>query len=115
MPGWFTPEEAICAIEAGYAKQLSIVNQQGIEAIAPSVRGQEGKAVYFGGGRCTFYRKGKCTIHETCFKPIECRTGFACDKNDPEMPTLRDIFKMWSEDQPVAQKARSMWKEAVSS
>jgi len=104
VPGWFTPEEASKAIDAGYAPRLSAVVERstGTVAVIPSIVGVEGKYDIFRPGRCTFLNKeGLCEIHDTGFKPIECRTGYGC-KPSVDYPTLEFINNEWNSNAGVA-------------
>ena len=103
-PGWFTPAEARRAIEAGFANRLMrdwlepstvVGNKERIYVLAPASEGYEGddapeipeyesilEAMFappFEKGRCIFFSKDeRCEIHDSEFKPIQCRTAFTC-------------------------------------
>ena len=87
-PGWFAPGEAIRAIEAGHADRLTIVvDHAGVPAIAPIGDGPFGFI-----GRCTFFKNDRCEIHDSGFKPIECRMGYICKQASiPETA----VYRMW--------------------
>jgi Fe-S-cluster containining protein len=114
LPGWFTPEEAAKAIEAGYAPRMSAVVQlhhktsEPITALAPSIAGSEGKRYYHRMGRCTFLNHlDRCEIHQSGFKPVECRLGFSCRAHT--CPTELEMFAMWNtlEGKAAVEKWRS--------
>lgn len=99
VPGWFTPTEAMLAIEAGFASRLSAVKEYGVVAIAPSPVGYEGRAKHHGPGVCNFLTKdGLCEIHNSGFKPIECRTGFGCSPG-ADYPELETMHEMWASEE----------------
>lgn len=108
VPGWFTPEEASAAIDAGLASRLSLVRERGNFAIAPSRIGCEGAEVLHDRGACTFLKRGgHCEIHESGFKPIECRTGFGC-KPGPDYPSIDRMHAMWESD--AGQACLEKWR-----
>lgn len=52
-------------------------------------------------GRCTFLKDGLCSIHDSGFKPIQCRTATGCVPN----PTFFDNFEvadLWRTKEAVA-------------
>jgi Fe-S-cluster containining protein len=117
-PGWFTPEEAVKAIEAGYAPRMSAVVQlhhktlRPITALAPSVIGSEGKRYYHRAGRCTFLNHlDRCEIHRSGFKPVECRLGFSCRPSTN--PNELEMFAMW--DTPEGKSAVEKWRSRPDS
>jgi hypothetical protein len=97
VPGWMTPEEAMKAIEVGFAPRLSAVIEGNAIAVAPSVVGNEGRPTPHRPGWCTFLTEDRlCEIHDSGFKPIECRTGFGCRMDHPDMPSVEDMHDMWN-------------------
>jgi Fe-S-cluster containining protein len=110
VPGWFTPAEALLAIEAGFANRLSAVKEDGVIAIAPSPVGYEGQEKRHGPGICNFFTKdGLCEIHDSGFKPIECRTGFGCSPGS-DYPELETMHEMWVSEE--GQNAVKIWRKA---
>ena len=97
-PGWMTPTEARGAIAAGYGPRLmcdwlepseELGNNDRIHVLAPASVGCEGwYAPEFdiwelmigppNKGKCIFFKTGLCEIHESGFKPLQCREALAC-------------------------------------
>lgn len=95
-PGWMMPDEAARAIEAGRAMDLmldwfcpdeNIGNKEDIFVLVPASVGRRGQRAPLLGfealfGKmnepCTLLKDGLCTIHDSGFKPRQCRTVFAC-------------------------------------
>lgn len=104
VTGWFTPGEARLAIEAGLAERITDVNKS-VTGLAPlAERGNR--------GRCTFLTADNlCELHETSFKPIECRTGFGCDKSDDSSPSIKEMFEMWGSEE--GKIVYQLWLEKV--
>lgn len=88
-PGWFAPDEAERAIAAGLANRLMldwwVDFPENVYLLAPASQGCEGKyapeldvfAPLFPGwnkGKCTFLKRRRCAIHNSGFKPHQCRT-----------------------------------------
>ncbi|MFL6764533.1 MAG: hypothetical protein ACJ8FO_04980 [Sphingomicrobium sp.] len=114
VPGWFTPAEAVRAIEAGLARRMSAVSEilSGMFALAPSVAGREGRAGWHGLGRCTLLTAdGRCEIHDSGFKPVECRTGYGCH-DGPDLPKVEEMWAMWRS--PEGKAAVELWQSRVS-
>lgn len=109
VPGWFTPAEAVLAINAGLANRLSAVREVDIVALAPSPIGKEGLEKAHSLGICTFLKAdGLCEIHNSGFKPIECRTGYGCKGATPDYPELIEMLSMWDSDEGKA--AVMLWR-----
>lgn len=131
LPGKFNPDEADRAIDAGYADRMmldwlepsyQVGNDERIPILAPAALGHEGRIaptldeMYPDGFLsfpteavdlpCALFKNGKCTIHDSDFKPQQCRTTFVCtgagDNN-------YDIARLWDTDRgrQVVQK----WRE----
>ena len=115
-PGWFSPQEAIMAINAGYAKKMmvdwlepcrEVGNDKRIFVLAPASVGYEGgkcpEAVnpieYLFGwtkGKCTLLENDKCSIHDSGFKPLQCRDGRSCQPRDGELWDNYGVAKLWN-------------------
>lgn len=116
-PGWMTPAEANAAIDAGLAKRLmrdwlepctEYGNDEKIWILAPASEGCEGLdapecdswvSAFMGNwckGQCTFLRDGKCEIHDSGFKPRQCRETLGCTG---EHTTNYEIAKHWDTDE----------------
>lgn len=109
VPGWFTPVEAVRAINAGYAKRMSAVRERGVYALAPSIAGAEGEITIFWPGCCNFFtQEGKCEIHNSGFKPVECRAGYGC-RPTPEYPEIGVMYELWRSTDGI--KAIELWLE----
>lgn len=86
------------AVQAGYAKRMSLVTEveTGAIGLVPSTVGNEGRAVLFAPGRCTFLTKDHlCELHEAGLKPIECRTGFGCKPSEAMCPSPQEMAGIW--------------------
>lgn len=112
-PGWMTPWEAAVAIDAGFAFQLMRDRWESdslfpkTEVLCPAVIGAEGQTAppnglkrirqAFGFCQCTFVSENRCQIHESGFKPLECRRTFACDavRNNDSAPPALEIVPLW--------------------
>lgn len=110
VPGWFSPAEAMLAMDAGLAHRISAVREHLIDivALAPSRVGFEGIATLHYLGRCNFLSSDdRCEIHNTEFKPIECRTGFGCRGNVG--PNPEEMREAWSGPEGTAAVER--WRK----
>lgn len=131
-PGWFTPDEAKRAIDAGYANRLMRDYWEGektpIYVLAPAVVGCEGGDIqpddaWIGAqrglmawvlgevypGRCTFLADDKCAIHDSGFKPIQCRTAFCQDTENKLWKSKLDVADLWNTEEGHAVLA--LWEE----
>lgn len=82
-PGWMTVDEAKRAMDAGHAKDLMRdywASMEGnISVLCPAIEGYEGRtAAWLPDGKCVFFSNGKCGIHNSGFKPRQCRESFLC-------------------------------------
>lgn len=132
-PGWFTPEEAQKAIDAGHGDKLMVDwftdyskdSCPDIEALIPASVGYAGGYApdapsgfmamfsgWSGPGRCVFLKNRRCSLHKTDFKPLECRSSLSCKDSDEEMlnnPRKQNIYKLW--DTPEGRALVKKWKE----
>lgn len=76
-PGWWTVNEALLAIEAGFANRmmLEISPEGNIGVLSPAFKGNEcyyalNEFSHFG---CTFLQNGLCELFGTGLQPLECR------------------------------------------
>lgn len=76
-PGWWTVEEARCAMEAGYANRmmLEMAPELTFGVLSPAFKGCETRFAYneFASQGCTFFVEDKCELHATGHQPLECR------------------------------------------
>ncbi len=127
-PGWPTPEEAEKAIEAGHAGRLMLdwwVDFPGnIEILCPASEGfegerapepEEGFIAMFSGwckGRCTFLTSdNKCEIHQSGFKPQECREALVCSSIGG-FAEHKKVAMLWNTDE--ARSLIERWKKLVN-
>ncbi|HLO33147.1 MAG TPA: hypothetical protein VK249_28630 [Anaerolineales bacterium] len=111
-PGWWTVDEAACAIVAGYAKRmmLEMAPQFTFGVLSPAFRGCEVKFAYneYASGGCTFLVDEKCELHGTGYQPLECRychherigMGPCCHadiEKDWNSPAGRALVVKWSQ------------------
>jgi Fe-S-cluster containining protein len=137
-PGWFTPDEARQAIAAGLADKLmcdwlepstKVGNTDRIYLLAPAAddRGAgmapEWDEMHGGGGgifsmmmgpppykgRCVFLQENdRCAIHDSGFKPRQCREALACSD------VMLDNYKMarlWNNED--ARAIVAAWRKQV--
>ncbi|MGE5629833.1 MAG: hypothetical protein ACM3TR_01910 [Caulobacteraceae bacterium] len=76
-PGWWTVEEAVAAIDAGYADRmmLEIAPELTFGVLSPAFKGCEGGIalnIYAHQG-CNFLEDNLCELHGKAFMPLECR------------------------------------------
>lgn len=137
-PGWPTPNEARAAIMAGFAGRYmrdwlepcnEVGNKDRIYVLAPASIGCEGAdapemdigdifSIFTNAwtkGRCNFLKNGLCEIHDSGFKPRQCRETLACEVNDGGKPASDNytIARLWN-----TAKGRSVvteWGAVVSS
>ena len=125
-PGWMMPDEAQRAIDAGRAEDLmldyfcpdsKVGNTENIYVLVPASIGHRGALapflgfeVMFGGPseRCVMLEDGLCTIHDSGFKPRQCRSVFACRG---EGDSKYDIVPAWRAPEALALVER--WKSLV--
>lgn len=115
-PGWFTPAEARAAIDEGYADRMmrdwlepceEVGNTMRIYVLAPAAYGYEGGDARemsffdfdFHKGWCVLQHNGLCEIHDTMFKPIQCRTAFGCDRDSDAFVDNYDVARLWDTDE----------------
>lgn len=136
-PGWMTPEEAEKAMDAKMAMFLMkdwYVNsdEHDTYVLCPACKGHEGDFAptddeIFGSSfmsrllsnptkmPCVLLTDGRCTIHDSGFKPEQCRTTLACDDNSFKgYTTKKSIAAQWST--PKGLEILERWnKETTSS
>lgn len=137
-PGWMTPDEALAAVEAGHAVRLmldwlepsdEVGNEDRIPILCPASEGYEGEdapempeedfitlifSPWFK-GRCTFLTPdSKCEIHDSGFKPLECREALSCNPSKEAAMNLHAqvIPRMWDTDE--GRRAVSAWRNALT-
>ncbi len=136
-PGWFTPAEASRAIKAGHARKImrdwlepsgELGNDDKIYVLAGASNGCEGAdapdfadmsmvdilTALFGGkkpikGPCAFLKDKRCTIHDSGFKPKQCRETFGCNPNSG--PDNFVMARLWNTKNGRAVIAE--WQKAV--
>ena len=121
-PGWPTPEEADRLLDLGYGKRTMLDWWEAdppVYIVCPASRGSEGDLAptpssmfgYLLGwtkGECNLFADGKCEIHDSGAKPLQCREAFGCSKRDGfdgEADNDR-VMKMWDTDAGRAVVAR---------
>lgn len=126
-----TPDEARAAIKAGLAGKLMLEYWTGLDPIfvlAPAAVGYEGRRApntdelfgdrpaletFFmrrkpGTGTCVMLENDRCKIHDSGFKPTECRVSNGCAAH---FNHRREIKELW--DNADAQSLVSEWMEMV--
>lgn len=115
------PAEAEAMIKAGRAKELMkdwwesdsrTGNDSRVYVLAPAIEGYQGEqAPEWGGGRCSLLKEGLCQLHDTGYKPAECRGDLACGEKQKHLPRLK-IAPHWME--PAAENIIAMWDELMA-
>ncbi len=76
-PGWWTVEEALNAMNAGYSNRmmLEMAPEMTFGVLSPAFKGCEGNyaLTIFSNQGCTFLKNNLCELHGTGFQPLECR------------------------------------------
>jgi Fe-S-cluster containining protein len=133
-PGWMSLEEAEKAIGAGMATRLmrdwleadgELGNKARIYVLSAASIGHEGTdapeidfadalmmlmGTEWTKGRCTFLKNNLCQIHDSGFKPQQCRESMGC-KEEPG-PDNFAMARQWNTEEGRALVAR--WEKAVS-
>lgn len=139
-PGWFLPEEARLAMYSGYAKRMMLDWYDGwrdyigddnkIYVLAPASKGYESKLapnkdddgsesfmvsffMPWNKGRCTLLSPERlCTIHDSGFKPFQCRSSFSCKEYDTNSDYGNEaVANQW--DTKLGRKVIKEWKRLV--
>jgi hypothetical protein len=76
-PGWWTVEEAVRAIYAGYGDRimLEVAPELTFGVLSPAFKGCERSFATnpFARNKCTFLKDNRCELYGTCYQPLECR------------------------------------------
>jgi Fe-S-cluster containining protein len=128
--GWMTPAEAAAAIKAGHAKSLMrdwlepdgiIGADERVYLLAPASEGCEGgdapEASWvsllldnFTKGQCVFLTDGLCSIHDSGFKPLQCRVDNT-DYNEPSHQASNwSVARLWNTEE--GRDILAMWHAA---
>lgn len=135
--GWPTPQEAQALIDKGYGPQMMLDWWSGnryddphgdIFMVVPASVGNEGKKCTIGhttgnwpfslwaegwSETCTFYTKdGKCAVHNSGAKPLECRVAHHDSDYDAD-EVHKAVAMSWNN--PEAQELVSKWMREHSS
>jgi hypothetical protein len=117
-PGWWTVEEAGCAIDAGYENRMmvEIAPELTFAVLSPAFKGCEGKIALqeYADRGCTFFTGDRCELHGTGHQPLECRfchhdrrgLGRKCHadlEKDWHTPAGSAVISKWTA------KSRSSW------
>ena len=133
-PGWMTPAEAMAAMDAGLARRLmrdwlepsfQLANDERIYLLAPASQGCEGAdapemeggfmALFtgFSKGCCTFLSEaGLCELHDSGFKPLQCRLALGCRDCSDTCPDNYEMAKHWNNEEGRAALGR--WQSIIS-
>lgn len=116
-PGWMTPAEAMQAMDAGLAHRLmrdwlepssKLGNTERLYVLAAASEGCEGRdapefdfaALFLGytkKGKCTFLEEDRCSIHDSGFKPKQCRESLGCENGCG--PDNYEMARHWDSDE----------------
>jgi hypothetical protein len=98
-PGWWTVEEAACAIKAGLAARmmLEMSPDRSFGVLSPAFKGCEAAfaAKIYSANGCTFLQNTLCELHGTGHQPLECRFCHH-DRIGLGQRCHRDIEKDWN-------------------
>lgn len=76
-PGWWTPPQALLALEAGLGPRmmLEVAPEKTFAVLAPAFRQAEGGFALqeFSKNGCTFLNGTACELHGSAWQPLECR------------------------------------------
>lgn len=76
-PGWWSVDEAVRAIDAGYSDRmmLEMAPETTFGVLSPAFRGCEGRfaAKLYSRSGCTFLKNERCELFGTGVQPLECR------------------------------------------
>lgn len=136
MPGWMTPLEATAAIEAGMARDLMMDwfepdlkygNRIRIFVLCPAAEDHRGSKAaemdelfpenrgfmtFFAAAvpqRCVLLKKDRCSIHDSGFKPSQCKAALGC--NTKVGLDKVDMIAAWDTDDGRALISR--WEKLV--
>lgn len=141
FPGWMLPSEALAAVSAGMASRLmrdwfepdkDLGNTERVFVLCPSSRGRGGRDAPemtvldaasdilgikpWKKGRCTFFTKaGRCSIHTSGFKPLECRTALLCGPGAQSAGQANSnvaFARIW--DSEEGHRALRAWTDALA-
>ena len=94
-----TPEEMEAIMDAGLGGRLCLDDWSGHPTdVQPALKGYEGRrAPYMVSSEdgCTFYRDGKCELHERGLKPIGGRAAYHDMVDEEYMKVEEHILKSW--------------------
>lgn len=120
-PGWFTPQEAEQALNAGLAKRLMLdwwAADENIYVLSPASEGLGGgrapELTFFnlfttGWGQCVFLKDSRCEIHSSGFKPKLCRETLCCTET---YPSKEVVVEDWASD--YGKSLIERWKKEVN-
>jgi len=114
-PGWWTVEEAECALDAGYARRmmLEVSPERRFGVLSPAFKGCEATFALqrYAKRGCTFLTAGGlCELFETGHEPLECR--FCHHDRRGEGPRCHaDVERSW--DSPAGRALVVRWSKLV--
>lgn len=115
--GWPIPSEAKKMLDAGLAMRMMLdywasdgsLPRTEIVCPAEDDRGGGPAAGIMPGGRCTFLKDDLCEIHNSGYKPLECRVA-CCKKRDSRLHLK--VAKTWNNEEGRA--VVEEWKKLVN-
>ncbi len=133
VPGLFTPLEALRAVRDGFADDMMVRwdSEDGpysnrrqqwqslmprsfpVEySVGPSPARNSRIDPFYCAGRCVFLNAAnRCDIHDSGFKPLECRQALICDDNSARAPAGMSIRAMWNTS--VGRHVVAIWKREL--
>lgn len=94
-PGWMTPDEARRAIAMGFGPWLMRERfDQKHFVLLPAIKGggRESSYSFWRHAECTFLYNGRCSIHASGFKPVQCRESLPCKGTGPVNSAVADLW-----------------------
>jgi len=109
-----TPDDMEKLIEAGYGERLMYDDWPGGPfIIKPALKGYEGEGAPWGTFSmqgCTFWKNGKCELHESGLKPIQGKLAYH-GHTEIEQNEIEEFIKESWDDQKNAKKVIKQWKK----
>lgn len=110
IPGLWTVAQCRAALEAGMGHQMMLRLPPGEHGIlSPAIKGCEGRLLdrfKMGRGGCVLLQEGRCKLHTTPYKPLECRVT-SHDRGNAAKRCHDDIVQEW--DSPEGQALVMEW------
>jgi hypothetical protein len=108
-----TPAEINALIEAGYGDRLMLDDWPGDEdMMKPALKGHERQKAPWATKTeegCTFWKEGKCELHDTGLKPMHARLAHHDNTDDDWRDICAELKKTWQGEE--AEICITNWRE----